>query len=188
MKSVNRTFRLDEDLLKTVHELAHQKKISMNEFVADSLRDAVADALMEGLDMEEVPGAFIAKIMEYVPAEKVAELGRWSAINFSRKFVWQTFKELSLNTIIKSYEVIAKKYQRHFAFEHYQEGSVHALKIRHSRGQKWSIYYAENMRSIFNDLLGVKIEVEWGTNEVRGRFIEPIRYVALSPQIPQINE
>jgi predicted HicB family RNase H-like nuclease len=42
MKSVNRTFRLDEDLLKTIHELAHHKNVSMNEFVADAIRAAVA--------------------------------------------------------------------------------------------------------------------------------------------------
>jgi hypothetical protein len=188
MKSINRTFRLDEDLLKTAHDLAHHKNVSLNEFVADALREAAAHALMEGIDMEEVPSAFMAKIMEYVPIEKVAELGRWSAGNFSRKFVWQIFKELSPNPIIKAYEVLGKKYNHFFAFEHHKEGSVHNLKILHSRGQKWSIYYAESMRSAFKDLVGVEIEVEWGPNEVRGRFTELNTYIVKGRQIPQITE
>lgn len=188
MKSINRTFRLDEDLLKTVHELAHQKNVSLNEFVADALREAAADALMEGIEMEEVPSTFMQKLMEFVPTEKVAELGRWSAINFSRKFVWQIFKELSPDTLIKSYEVLAEKYKHYFSFEHHKEGSDHILKIHHSRGQKWSIYYGESMRSAFTDLLGIEIEVEWGPNEVIGRFAEPTATAAKGWRIPQIAE
>lgn len=136
MKSVNRTFRLDEDLLKTVHELARHKNVSMNEFVADALREAAADALMEGLEMEEVPGAWLQKLVDYVPAEKVAELGRWAAANFSRKFVWDTFKEVSPDALIRAYEILGKKYKSFLSFEHWKEGSEHILKISHSRGEK----------------------------------------------------
>jgi hypothetical protein len=188
MKSINRTFRLDEDLLKTVHELAHRKNVSLNEFVADALREAAADALMEGIEMEEMPSTFMQKIMEFVPTEKVAELGKWSAVNFSGKFVWQIFKELSPDTLIKGYEVLAKKYKHFFSFEHHTEGSDHILRILHSRGQKWSIYYGESMRSAFKDLLGVEIEVEWGPNEVTGRFTEPTTTASKGRRIPQIAE
>jgi len=188
VKSINRTFRLDEDLLKTVHDLAHQKNVSLNEFVADALREAAADALMEGIEMEEVPSTFMVKLMEFVPTEKVAELGRWSAINFSRKFVWQIFKEISPDTLIKGYEVLARKYKHFFSFEHHADGSDHILKILHSRGQKWSIYYGESMRSAFKDLVGVEIEVEWGPNEVVGRFAEHTATASKGQRITQIAE
>jgi hypothetical protein len=186
MKSVNRTFRLDEDLLKTVHELAHQKNVSMNEFVANAIRDAAAKALMEGIEMEEVPSSVMLKFMEYISPEKAAELGRWSAIHFSRKFVWQIFKELKSDTVIKAYEALAEKYKHFFSFEHHREGSDHILKIHHSRGQKWSIYYGESMRTIFKELLGMEIEVEWGPNEVIGKFIESSAHSAKVRNIPQI--
>jgi hypothetical protein len=186
MKSVNRTFRLDEDLLRTVHELAQKKNISVNEFVVGALREAEARALMEGIEMEEVPSAFMLKIMEYVPIEKVAELGRWSTVNFSRKFVWQIFKELSSDTLIKAYEILGEKYKHYFSFEHHFEGSDHILKIHHSRGQKWSIYYGESLRSAFKDLLGMEIEVDWGPNEVRGRFTEANAHPVKVRQIPQV--
>ena len=186
MKSINRTFRLDEDLLKTAHEIALQKNVSLNEFVADALREAAAHALMEGIEMEEVPSTFMLKLMEFVPMEKVPELGRWSTFNFSRKFVWQIFKELSPNTIIKAYEVLGKKYKNYFSFEHHREGLEHVLKIRHSRGQKWSIYYGESMRSAFKDLLGIEIEVDWGPNEVTGRYTERNTAVFKGKQIQQV--
>jgi hypothetical protein len=186
MKSVNRTFRLDEDLLKTIRELAHHKNVSMNEFVADALREAAADAIVEGLEMEEVPSTWLQKLMEYVPTEKVAELGRWSAINFSRKFVWEIFKEISSDTLIKAYEILGKKYKSFLSFEHRQEGSKHILKILHSRGQKWSVYYGELIRSAFKDLLGIELEVELGPNEVRGTFTEPNSYIVKPREIPQI--
>jgi len=179
---------LDEDLLKTVHELAHRKNVSMNEFVADALREAAADALMEGLEMEEVPSAWLLKLMEYIPTEMVAELGRWATATFSRKFVWEIFKEISSDTLIRAYEMLGKKYERFLSFEHQKQGSEHILKIRHSRGQKWSVFYAESIRSAFKDLVGIELEVEWGSNEVRGKFIEPNAYAVKGRQIPQISQ
>jgi hypothetical protein len=188
MKSINRTFRLDVDLLKTAHEIAHRKNVSLNEFVADALREAAARALMEGIEMEEVPSAFMAKIMEYVPLEKVAELGKWATITFLPQLVWQTFKELSPDTIIKAYELLGKKYKQIITVEHHKEGNEHTLKILHSRGgQKWSVYHAESMRSAFKNLVGVEIEVEWGPNEVRGKFTEPNASMVKGRQIPQIT-
>ncbi|HEV2118985.1 MAG TPA: hypothetical protein VGS11_02590 [Candidatus Bathyarchaeia archaeon] len=188
MKSVNRTFRLDEDLLKTVHELAHHKNVSMNEFVVDALRQAAADALVEGLEMEEVPSAFLIKIMEHVPTERVAELGRWTAANFSRKFVWDIFKEINSDTVINAYEMFAKKYKSFLSFEHQKRGSEHTIKILHNRGQKWSVFYAEVIRSAFKDLLGVELEVEYGPNEIKERFTEPNSDAVRRQQIPQIIE
>jgi Ribbon-helix-helix protein, copG family len=187
MKSTNRTFRIDEDLLKTVHELALRKKVSMNEFVVDAIREAIASALMDGIEMEEVPSSVMLKFMEYLPTERVAELGRWSAVNFSRKFVWQIFKELSPDTVIKAYEAMAEKYQHFFSFEHHMEDSDHILKIRHSRGQKWSIYYGESMRATFKELLGVAIDVEWGPNEIEGRFRDVVPSRAQNRKIPIIT-
>jgi hypothetical protein len=188
MKSINRTFRIDEDLLKTVRELAHRKNVSMNEFVVDTLKEAAADALMEGLEMEEVPSAWTIKLMEYVPAEKVAELGRWSAATFSRKLVWDVFKEISPDTLIRMYELVGRKYKNFLSFEHWKEGSEHTLKFLHSRGQKWSVYTAETVRSTFKELLGIELKVEWGPNEVTGKFIEPSTYAVKDRQIPQITQ
>jgi hypothetical protein len=187
MKSVNRTFRLDEDLLKTVRELAHRKNVSMNEFVADRLKEAAANALMEGLEMEQVPSAWTIKLMEYVPTEKVAELGRWSTATFSRKLLWDIFKEISPDTIIKMYEMVGQKYKNFVTFEHWKEGSEHTLKFLHNRGQKWSVYTAETVKSTFKELLGIALEVEWGPNEVKGKFSEP-NAAAVKKKIPPIAQ
>lgn len=187
MKSTNRTFRIDEDLLNTVRELAHSKNVSMNEFVVDTLKEAVADAVMEGLETEEVPSAWVIKLMDFVPTERVAELGRWSAATFSRKFVWDIFKEISYDTLIRMYELVGKKYKNWLSVEHLKEGSEHTLKILHSRGQKWSVYTAETIRSTFKDLLGIELEIELGPNEVRGKFIEPSSSVVKGRQISQIT-
>jgi hypothetical protein len=78
------------------------------------------------------------KIVGYLPNEKLAELGRWSVSNFSRDFVWEVFKEISLDTLIKSYEVLSTEYDKLFTFEHQKVGQEHTLKILHSRGPKWS--------------------------------------------------
>jgi hypothetical protein len=156
----------------------------MNEFVADAIREAVVDAQLEGLELEEVPSAYLQKIMEYIPTETAAELGRWSAANFSRKFVWQIFKEISSDTLIRTYELLAKKSKNFLSFEHSKEGSEHTLKILHSRGQNGP--FAELIRSGFKDLLGIELQIECGPNEVRGRFAEPSAYVVRSRQITQI--
>jgi hypothetical protein len=171
LKTVNRTFRLDEELLSSARQLAHHRNASLNQVVAESLRKAAADSLMERLEMEQVPRAFMLKILEYLPDEKVAELGRWS-VSLSRDFVWEIFREISLDTLIRSYEVLSAKYDRLFTFQHQKIGLEHTLKLLHSRGRKWSIYYAETLRSAFKDLAGVELKVEWGPNEVRGRFSE----------------
>jgi hypothetical protein len=185
MKSVNRTFRLEEDLLTTVRETALRKNVSMNEFVADALREASADAVLEGLQMEEVPGAWLQKLMEYVPAASIPELGRWATMNFTRKFVWETFKEISPDALIRAYEILAKKYKNIISFEHLKEGPEHTLKLSHSRGQKWSALYAENIRSGFKDLLGIELKLEWGPSEIIGKYTEPRTSMVKNRPVPQ---
>jgi len=53
---------------------------------------------------------------------------------------------------------------------HEVEGKNHTILLSHRMGKKWSIFFEENLKTIFGRL-GIDLETETSTNLVRRRFV-----------------
>jgi hypothetical protein len=172
-RSVNRTFRLDEELIGILQNIAKRRDTSLNTVVRDVIRKAASDELMADIDMDYFPNTLLTKIMNFLPPDKVTELAKWSAKNYARQFVWGLSKEVSPEALIRSYETMATRYTKLFSFEHETHGTIHTMRVRHSRGPNWSKFYAETIREAWLELVQIQLDMQVTENEVIATFKEP---------------
>jgi hypothetical protein len=172
-KSVVRSFRLDEDVDKSLHKYALQEGISVNSLVNRALRRYVLwDINASRFGGVTLAGASLTRIMNYLSDDEVREYAQWVADNSVRDFVTFFFGEVTLHTLLKGLKLLAD-YGGHFEYEESTSGDVKTVVLKHGRGIKWSIHYGEWVRLAVEKLLGLKVETERTENQVIFRFPIP---------------
>jgi hypothetical protein len=168
-RSITRTVRIDEDVQDGLEELAEKGSLSINALVNIALRKYVFwDALLKKFESVDTPLQLLVKIMGYLSDENAKDLAASTGKTIAREFIQFKFSELTLDSLLKYFELQAM-HSVSLHFEHRNEGGAQTAIIRHTMGAKWSIYYAELLRSLF-DAVGAGIEVERLENQVTGRF------------------
>jgi hypothetical protein len=126
------------------------------------------DAPLDKFESVDTPSQLLVKMMEFLSDQNAKELARTTGTMLARELIQFMFKELSLAAVLKHFELQGVHFVNHH-FDQKDEGDSHTIIIRHTMGPKWSIYYEELIRSLFNEL-GVPIEVDRLENQVTGRF------------------
>jgi hypothetical protein len=172
-KSVVRSFRLDEDVDKSLHKYALQEGISINSLVNKGLRRYVLwDIHASRFGGVTLAGASLTRIMNYLSDDEVREYAQWVADNSVRDFVTFFFGEVTLHTLLQGLKLLAD-YGGHFEYEESTSGRVRTVVLKHGRGMKWSIHYGEWVRLAVEKLLGLKVDIERTENQVIFRFPLP---------------
>jgi hypothetical protein len=172
-KSVVRSFRLDEDVDKSLHKYALQEGISINSLVNRGLRRYVLwDIHASRFGGVTLAGASLTRIMNYLSDDEVREYAQWVADNSVRDFVTFFFGEVTLHTLLQGLKLLAD-YGGHFEYEESTSGRVRTVVLKHGRGMKWSIHYGEWVRLAVEKLLGLKVDIERTENQVIFRFPLP---------------
>lgn len=172
-KSVVRSFRLDEDVDKSLQKYALQEGISINSLVNRGLRRYVLwDINASRFGGVTLAGASLTRIMNYLSDDEVREYAQWVADNSVRDFVTFFFGEVTLRTLLQGLKLLAD-YGGHFEYEESTSGDVKTVVLKHGRGIKWSIHYEEWVRLAVEKLLGLKVETERTENQVIFRFPMP---------------
>lgn len=169
--AVTRTIRLDGDTDKALTQLAEKERVSVNFLVNRALRKFIEwDVYAEKFGFISMPASLITKMMSYLTEDEAAEMGRWAGENLVKDFLIFWFKEVSLTTLVKGYPALDSKYGKAFEYEEHVDGGRWTIILKHGRGLKWSIYYEEILRSVFNSLLKKDVKTERTEDQVVARF------------------
>jgi hypothetical protein len=169
---VIRTVRIPATLDKTIRRLAEERNTSVNALVEACITKLIEfDQYVEELDYGSVRKAFLVKGIEYLTEDEVRELARWSAMELGSETLRFYNAYPKLDAVLHIYESVISKYGRLYAFHHDVEGKTHTIILTHKMGKKWSVFFEENMKTIFGRL-GIQLETETSANLVRGRFVE----------------
>lgn len=169
---VIRTVRIPATLDKAIRKIAEEKNTSVNALVEACLTKFVEfDQYVEELDYGSVRKAFLAKGIEYLTEDEIRELARWSAMEIGSETLRFFNAYPKLDAVLHIYESIISKYGRLYTFHHDVEGKNHTVILTHKMGKNWSIFFEQNLKTIFGRL-GIDLETETSTNLVRGRFVE----------------
>jgi hypothetical protein len=109
-------------------------------------------------------------MMSYLSDEEAKEMGRWAGQNLVKDFLTFWFKEVSVTTLVKGYPALESKYGKSFEYEEHVEGGRWTIILKHGRGIKWSHYYEELLRSVFEQLLKKEVRTERTEDQVVARF------------------
>jgi len=169
---VIRTVRIPEALDKALRRVAGEKNTSVNALVEASLTRLIEfDQYAEELDYGMVRKTFLVRGLEYLTEDEIREFGRWSAMELGSETLSFYGAFPNPDSVIHTYESIISKYGRLYTFRHEVEGMDHTIHLSHKMGKNWSIFFEENMKTIFGRL-GIALETERSANVVRGRYVE----------------
>jgi hypothetical protein len=169
---VIRTMRIPESLDKALREVAEQRNTSVNALVEASLTRLVEfDQYAEELDYGMVRKVFLVKGLEYLTQDEIREFARWSATELGSDTLRFYGAFPNAGSVIRTYESIISKYGRLYTFRHEVDGKDHTITLSHRMGKNWSIFFEENMKTIFKSL-GIDLETERGANLVEAHFTE----------------
>jgi predicted transcriptional regulator len=169
---VIRTVRIPEALDKALRKVAEERNTSVNALIEASLAKFIEfDQYVEELDYGMVRKMFLVRGLEYLSEDEIRELARWSAMELGSETLRFYNAYPKLDAVLHTYESIIAKYGRLYTFRHEVEGRNHTIFLSHRMGKNWSIFFEENLKTIFGRL-GIDLETETSTNLVRGRFVE----------------
>jgi hypothetical protein len=157
--SVTRTLRLDKELDEAIQKIALQERVSVNTVVSRTLRRfADWDVHAERFGMVMMTPAMLVQLMDRMSPDEARELGRASVRDSAKGAVESIFINFTFATAIEFLRRFGQ-YAGRFEFEHSEKGKEHVILLRHGTGLKWSLYYEGVIRGIFEDGLGMKVQV-----------------------------
>ena len=167
-----RTVRIPDSLDKALRKLAEERGESVNALDQAALTKLVEfDQYADELDYGMVRKVFLMKGLEYLTEGQIREFARWAAMELGEETLRFYGAFPNAGSVIHTYESIISKYGRLYTFRHEIEGRNHTITLSHRMGKKWSIFFEENMKTIFSRL-GIDLETETSANLVKGRFEE----------------
>ena len=168
---VIRTVRIPAALDQALRKVAEEKNTSVNALVEACLNRLIEfDQYAEDLDYGMVRKVFLIKGLEYLTEEEIREFGRWSAMELGAETLRFYNAYPRVDAVLRIYESVISKYGRLYNFRHEVEGKNHTITMSHKMGRNWSIFFEENMKTIFGRL-GINLETEISNNLVTGRFV-----------------
>jgi len=171
-RHVIRTVRIPEALDKAIKKAAEERNESVNALVELCLTRFVEfDQFAEELDYGMVRKMFLVKGLEYLTEDEIREFARWAATELGSETLRFYDAYPKLDAVLHIYESVIAKYGRLYTFHHEVEGKNHTILLSHRMGKNWSIFFEENLKTIFSRL-GIDLDTETSANLVRGRFVE----------------
>ena len=171
IQSITRTIRVDQDVDGFLRQFSEREGVSVNFLVNKALRKLVEwDIYAEKFGVVAVPESLVRRLMEYLTDDEARELGAWVGKNLIREFVTFWFKEVSFQTIVEGYPKLTAQYGHAFQYEEHVEGGKWVIVLKHGMGHKWSLYYEELAKSLFQELLHKDVVVEKTDDQVVVRF------------------
>jgi hypothetical protein len=148
-KSVTRTIRVDNDVEDRLVEIAEKNKATVNSLVARALRRFVEwDYYADRFGLVTVPDAILRKIFGVLTEEQARNVGKWAGDHTIPELINFWYKQITLNTILDSMEMMGNKYGRAFKFEQSTDRDNHTLILKHDKGRQTSAFYSEALKSL----------------------------------------
>ncbi|MCL5069065.1 MAG: ribbon-helix-helix domain-containing protein [Thaumarchaeota archaeon] len=164
-KTTTRTIRIEEDVDEALVNLASKEKISVNFLVNSALRKYVEwDYLAIRFGIVTNFAGASRKMLSYLSDDQVKELARWVGRNQFKEFVNFWFKSINLANVLQSIRLLG--YSGNFQYEEYTEGRTRTSVCKHNCGPKWSLYYEQVFRCIFEDVIKTQVNIESTDDQV----------------------
>jgi hypothetical protein len=169
--STGRSVRIDSDVDEQLRALARERGLSVNTLTGRALARFVEwDSFGEKFGFVDMPAIIVQRIVKYLSDDDVRDLGRWVGTTLVREHVLFWFKDITPHTVLEAYPRLASRYGRLFEFSERIDGANHIIVLKHSGGPKLSLLYAEIIRSAFEKLLQIRVDIEATENQVVARF------------------
>jgi hypothetical protein len=172
--TTTRTIRIDRDVDTLLRQLSDEERVSVNHLVNRSLRKLVEwDSYADKFGVVSLPSALVHRMMDGLTEQQAKELGGWVGRNLVREFLSFWFKEVTLRTVMREYPRLNALYGKAFEYEEMKQDGRWLVILKHGGGRKWSTFYAEVLRTLFEEVVEEPASVEATENQILVQVASP---------------
>lgn len=166
------SFRLDTKVVDQLRSESQNKEVSLNTLASQILRKHIEwdnNAAKAGLI--PFPKSLLRWLFDQLEEDKVRDAARYIAESQIRDIILLLRKQYEFETFI---DVIVSWFRvSHFPYTHTVKDSTHTFVIQHDMGKKYSIYFAQLLNSVCEDLAS-RPEIETTANSIVFK-VDPVR-------------
>jgi len=142
------SFRLEEEMLDRLRELAIEKKISLNSLVSQVLDHYVTLGVYDKTFgffaiSQDVLRLLLAKQTD----EEIDKIVAVAGAKIHRQIIMYLYGKVTKETIIEYVDIFGNRFE---TFRHFRDGTKHTLTIYHGINRQFSLLYYDVTKSILS--------------------------------------
>jgi len=150
-KTKTATFRLEEDILDDLRKTAETEKITLNSLTNQVFKQYVKwDSRAAKAGLVPLPKVLLVKIIDKLTKEEIIQIAQYMVDKEIKDIILVLRKEHNITSFLDVVESWAKTSD--FPFEHEEKNGSHKYVISHGMGKKWSLYFEEVFKRMFEQL------------------------------------
>lgn len=163
---------MEIDIDQALKEIAAKEKTTVNLLLNKTLRRFIEwDYYTEKFGVVVMFSSAASKMVEQLSDEEVMAIAKWVGKDLLKEFVMFRFKKFSLDTVLRAIRLWSMA--GNFQYEERTGGEVFIVVCKHDSGRKWSSFYEEVFRSLFQNLPSTSVGIDASENQVLLRFPTP---------------
>jgi hypothetical protein len=154
------TFRLDGKTVERLKEESEYRQISLNTLVNQILRRFVEWDMYESkLGMIPLAKPIIVEFFQKASDEEIIDMAKRTGKNAIKEIALFMKGRIDVNTFLSWFETRMKTSSIEITHHRLKDNdNKHSYIIKHDLGKNWSLYHKTLLESIFNDVLGKRID------------------------------
>ena len=160
MKTVGRSFRINEEWLNVLNEEAERQGISVNSVLNRLLQQYAYLRFMLRFGAITLTRRGFASLIECCADDDVKEKGRIAGSKITKDLLLTMGVPPTYDFTVFLVKKILSEFAGWFECDHHIKRDKEILHLRHDLGMKWSIYLSGVISGTFNALLKKEVKVE----------------------------
>jgi hypothetical protein len=154
------TFRLDGKTVERLKEESEYRQISLNTLVNQILRRFVEWDMYESkLGMISLAKPIIVEFFQKASNEEIIDMAKRTGKNAIKEIALFMKGRIDVKTFLSWFETRMKTSSIEITHHRLKDNdNKHSYIIKHDLGKNWSLYHKTLLESIFNDVLGKRID------------------------------
>ncbi|MDH5806796.1 MAG: hypothetical protein QXW62_05385 [Candidatus Methanomethylicaceae archaeon] len=158
-ESLVKTFRLDYSIISGLEQEAKKQGATLSGLVCRILRKYVTiEARINEFGIISFLKEDFIKIIEEIPDEKIAEIGKKIGKSVSRDILLTLFGEISLNTFRQFLTMFICGYANWINLYEIESEDKIEFRITHNLGKKWNIFIKNYIDTLLETIINLKPE------------------------------
>jgi len=165
MKTETSSFRLNKEPFTALRSEAKKQHISVNSLINKIIKRYVEwDVFTPAIQYIPFPSFIIISLLNQLSEQQIRDIGREHSKKHSMENLLLLKNEITVDTFLEMVQTFCEMAE--FVYSLREKNDLRSFTARHNQGIKFSILFAEVVRSDFEELFGTKIDVKETTNSI----------------------
>lgn len=161
VRTIGRSFRINERWLKTLDEEAERQGITPNALANRILRDyCLFQRYFKRLDGIILSQRTLSRFTEACPKEKLSEIAQKAGYSVALDLFRTMGLRYNFEDSVFFVTIILDEYANWFKCEHYLIKDKEVFHLRHNLGESWNFYISEVVSTLLERCCGKKVKKE----------------------------